>query len=455
MVVQHGATWLALTPADLGNSALLTGRKEVVIESKCSRDTLTGSQLRVTLGSFPEWIAVGPADLWATTIDTDNLYLYGILETRSGEPSVLTVQRLDPAPSDAQVIAKHLASIGARDWAAQLKAAEWVRGRALHQPNKEFWLASADGIIGKTIDDAAALAAETQNLPLLDECITWSVDLLHDIPRAGRLASAPWIRSSPPSALDALSRRLRRLDLELYRDLWRPRSEALTLEFEDRFAAIGWKDADAFYRLGRWADTNGESLPQAKDRTHRCYQAGFRADPLHQGIRNELGLPNQVRGDGIRVAENGDFVHPDTNITVPMPEGWKRGDRLSGDVTWIDPTSETAYLSATVVHTPESDALDNTWQTILSPLQARDGYEVVSQEDLSFAQGGARRMHYRFKEGKYVRMGEVLLAINVHARIGVRLDANFAEEEAENIRRLVMIAFGRMTIPDAEPNVGH
>jgi hypothetical protein len=64
-------------------------------------------------------------------------------------------------------------------------------------------------------------------------------------------------------------------------------------------------------------------------------------------------------------------------------------------------------------------------------------------------------MHYRFKEGKYVRMGEVLLAINVHARIGVRLDANFAEEEAENVRRLVMIAFGRLNIPDAEPNVGH
>ena len=452
MVVHDSSTWLLIQPADIGNIPLLTGRKEVVLETKCARELQDGNRVRMSLGSYPGWIAEGPSEVWATAIDIDNLYLYGILESRDGETPRLTVTHVEPAPSDAQVIAKHLKDIATRDWNARLKAAEWVRSQSTHQPNKEFWLSSSDGVIGQVIDDAALAAGETRDLLLLDQAITWSVEMLHDIPRAGRIASAPWIKSTPGATADALSRRLRRLGLEMYRDLWRPRAEALTLEFEDRFLAIGWKDADAFYRLGRWADTNGEFLPQAKDRTYRCYQAGFKADPNHQGIRNELGLPNTVHGDGTRVEESGDFIHHATGVTVPIPQGWKRGDRLAGDITWIDPTSETAYISASIINTPDSDILDATWATVTAPLTAREGFSMVNQEDLNFAQGGARRMHYRFKEGKYIRQGEVLLAVHAGAHLGVRLDASFADEEADNVRRLMMIAFGRMVIPDQAPS---
>lgn len=453
MVVHGGGTWLLLVPQDAGKTALLTGRKEVVLESKCLRDRTDAGRLYVNLGSFPGWTGEGPASLWSTSLEMDNLYVYGVLESAEGTSPHLTVSRIEPAPSDAQTIAEHMAPIDASDWAARIKASEWVRSRASIQPNQEFWLSAADGVISQVVDDACAKAALTSDLVLLDQAVTWCVDLLHDVPRGGRIASAPWVRNATGPTADNLARRLRRLGLEPYREMWRPRSESLALEFEDRFQAIGWRDAEAFYRLGRWADVNGEFLPQAKDRSYRCYQAGLKADPSHAGIRNELGLPVDGKTDATTAsAVTGDYLHHATGIHVPMPEGWKRGDRIEGDVTWIDPSSETAYLTVSVIRTPEQGDFEPLWATQTGSLQSKEGFETISTEDPAFAHGTARLMRYRVKEGAYTRQAEILLAINPQSHTGVRLTASFADEEAASVHRLLMIAFERMNIPNQVAN---
>ena len=59
MVVHHGGSWLLLHPADADDLGLLRGRKEVVIESKCSRETESNGRIQVVLGSFRGWSAEG------------------------------------------------------------------------------------------------------------------------------------------------------------------------------------------------------------------------------------------------------------------------------------------------------------------------------------------------------------------------------------------------------------
>ena len=185
---------------------------------------------------------------------------------------------------------------------------------------------------------------------------------------------------------------MRRWDLEFYGDQWRPRSDALGQEYQDRFAAIGWRDAEGYYKLGRWAEANAEVLPRAREMSYRAYQAGFRADPDHNGIRSELGM-EATTGTGSEKAQ-GEFKDSLTGISIPIPPSWNRSDPINNsDATWIDPASDTAYITAKILRSvPNINDFNSIWSSQLTSLQAKNDFTGVPEEKLTFANGQARML---------------------------------------------------------------
>lgn len=448
----HGGNYLVLAATDGANRTLLLGTKDIVLTAKFERDGVTGTRQRVRLSGFPDIVAEGDAQLFATRLEGDNLYFFGTLTMADVGKGKLDITAVEVAPSDAQIIARQLADVAPGDYAGRLKAAAAIRDRAQTQPNKEFWLASADNIVAQIIDDASTAAEKAKDPALANQAITWAIDVLKDPTKAGRVASSAWLRTPGQVGADEIAKRMRRLGLELYKEQWRPRVEALSMEYEDRFAAINWKDADAYYRLGRWADLHGDFLPRARDRSYRCYQAGYRANPNHQGIRNELGLPNAVRGDGTQAIGTADYQHAPTGALVPAPQGWKRGDRIEGDITWIDPSSETTYIAATVIETPDNMQMDGLWNGVIAALRSKPEFQITEEEEPLFPQGIAKRMRFTFREGRYLRLHETILAFNSQARTAVRLDSAYSDEEAQSVHTALLSTFDRLVIPSVRPN---
>ena len=346
-VVHEGNSFLMAAVEDLATPSFLNG-KDVMFNAKLGR--IEGTHVRFY--NFPKVDADGPVELWRTRVDGDNLFVFGHM-TYTGTVLHLQISAAASAPSDSQLIAERLSKVAADDLNGRLGVAAWVREQGNIQGNREFWLVSADTIISQVVDDATAQAEAKKDVALVIQAMTWCQDLLHDIPRAARLGSAAWIRTVGGTGAEDVAKRMRRWDLEFYNGQWRPRGEALTLEFTDRFNVIGWRDAENFYKLGRWADANAEVLPRARELSYRCYQAGFRANPNHNGIRRELGMELVAESGGTEAVQ-GDFKDANTGVLVAIPAGWSRTNAIDGaDVTWIDPSSDTAVISVKVLRVEE------------------------------------------------------------------------------------------------------
>jgi hypothetical protein len=221
---------------------------------------------------------------------------------------------------------------------------------------------------------------------------------------------------------------MRGLGLALYKDQWHPRPLALEREFEDRFTAMGWKDAEGFYRLGRWADDNAEALAQARERSWRCYQAGLQADPSHAGIARELGVqPRQVgttdagtpKAPGAGVAS--DLVDLESGLRVPAPLGWKRGADAGTAVTWTDPGSETAYITVRVLLPPIN--ADAQWSLLEQESRARNGFVELSNEQQDSDGRMQRTLRYSWVEAEQQRFAMVALVALGGQRPGAVIEA--------------------------------
>jgi hypothetical protein len=242
---------------------------------------------------------------------------------------------------------------------------------------------------------------------------------------------------------------MRRWDLEFYGGQWRPRGDALAQEYQDRFAAIGWRDAEGYYKLGRWADANAEVLPRARELSYRSYQAGFRANPAHNGIRRELGMDTAKDGSDAGTPQ-GEFKDTLSGISVPLPPGWNRTDPIGGDATWIDPTSDTAYITAKVLRNlPSLADFGAIWASQLGSAQGKAEFTSIADEKLTFAKGQARLLKYSYREGRYLRMAALIVAVNPAANAALRLDANGADTESEAVLKQLTTLFEQVIIPDA------
>jgi hypothetical protein len=442
-VVYQDNSYLLAQPEDLNDPGFLHN-KDVVIAAKLGRI----ANGMVTFYNLPKVQSTGAAELWRTRIDGDNLYVFGRFTVTDGVQR-FAITAVETAPSDQQIIDKKMAGIPADNLEARLAAAAWARDMGIIQGNREFWLVAADNIISQVIDDAVAKAEAAKDVGLILKAMGWCQDLLRDIPRAARIGSAAWIRQVGGAGAEEVAKYMRRWDLEFYGGQWRPRGEALAQEFQDRFAAIGWRDAEGYYKLGRWADANAEVLPRSRELSYRAYQAGFRANNNHNGIRRELGMEPAKEGSEAGSLQ-GEFKDTLSGISVPTPPGWNRTDPIGGDATWIDPTSDTAYITAKILRNP-TDLSDfaGIWASQVGTVQAKSDFLSITEEKLAFTKGQAKLLRYSYREGRYLRMAALIVAVNPAGNSALRLDANGADTEAEVVTKQLNDLFAQVIIPDA------
>ncbi len=441
--------WLQVPIGELSDSGFIAN-KDVVFTAKLRTPPLGEDVSRVRLYGV-NLPLVSAASAWAARVEGDNLYVFAKVEAAPDRSLQVRVVAAEPAPSDHAIIEARLTGIAKDDWQGRLAVANWVREQAHQSVARDAWLAAGDDLVVAVIDDAGAAASTGKDAALLEQAVGWCFNLLNDPGRAARVASVDWLTGTVAQKIE---RRLRSAGFALYGGKWRPLAEAMSQEFEDRFAAIDWRDAEAYYQLGRWTDTNAENLPRAKDCAWRAYQTGLRANPRHNGIRRELGLPAESGPSSTQLAKGSgnDFVDPASGVVVAIPENWKRNDVLGGNAGFVDPGSETASIMVTLIPLPSETAFDVVWLRQVEALTTRENYRESGSLEMSFSGGAGRRLSYAWREGGQERIAEMALAYNPRAKVAVRLDARFESEEAERVREQLSVLFGRMIIPNpAEP----
>jgi len=445
-VIHHGVSYLVMQPGDIDDPAFLAG-KEVMLAAKFERAL---DRTHALLYQLDRLDVTGRADLWSTRLDGDNLYLFGRMRSkasaaRKAAALTLEVTGLAQAPSDSQTISERLKAVAPGDFAGRLAVAEWARESAGRQGNRDFWTNAAENIIAQVVVDAAAAAAEKKDGALVMQAMDWALGLARDPVLAAKAGSQAWIRETPGELADQVAKRMHQLDFALYKGQWRPRSEALAASYEDRYAEVAWKDADGYYKLGRWAEANLEVLPRARELAHRAYQAGFRADPNHNGIRRELGLELVQGSAGARQAVDSVFKDRDTNSIITGPEGWtRRAQAIDGEVTWEDPQSQSAYLSVALVRRDEVPAsFEPLWTARVAQLKSRKGFTPVTEEATTFPNGQAKRLHYTYREGEYVRHGSLAVGWMPGALAALIVSAGFEETELAAVEKHLLGVLGR------------
>lgn len=446
-VVRNGDAYLLLEKGDLGAPDFIAG-KEVSVLAKFER---TDGQRAYFFG-LDRLVALADLEVWANRLEGDNLHLFG-LATRGTEDGTIEirVRSVVVGRSDQQQVDDRLAKVATDDFKGRLAVAAWAREQAETQGNDDWWRLSAETIIARTAEAAAEKANAVQDATLLSEAFAWAMDQAKDKVLAARLASQPWFVDQPQAI--AAAKRLTALGFDRYQDVWRPRTESLTLQFEDEFAAIPWRDADAFYKLGRWVDRHSEDLPRARDLSFRCYQAGYRADGSHPGIRRELGLGAGGGGAEERRDNslNGPYRVDDYGIIVGGPEGWDRQRPIEGDALWIDPQSDTAYIGLRLLRPdPTTETLDLAWDAALLTWRVRSAFSTTAEPvEAVVPSGQGRSLEFVFQEGTDLRSAQLILVYQPVAKVGVVLVASFLPEEAERARAALLDAVSKVTIPEA------
>ena len=420
--VEHaGRTYILCTPDELTSGAF-DGQD---IALTCKLRKLPGN--RLGLYRTERLILTGNAEVLAGKLDGDNVHLMGSLAEKAGERSIV-VRLTAPAASDAQLIQARIAGIADDDWDRRLGVVSWCQDQARTAGNADFWNVTADSMLSRIIEDLGTRAAERKDLAMVVRGLDLALNQLRDTGMAARVASPVWIREHGGPAAEGIARRMRGLGLALYKEQWHPRPLALEREFEDRFTAMGWKDAEGFYRLGRWADDNAEALAQARERSWRCYQAGLQADPSHAGIARELGVqPRQggaAEAGSPRTASAGaasDLVDLESGLLVPAPLGWKRGPDAGGAVTWTDPGSETAYITVRVLLPPIN--VDAQWNLLEQESRARNGFVELSNEQQDGDGRVQRTLRYSWVESEQQRFAAIALVALGGQRPGAVIEA--------------------------------
>ncbi len=341
--------------------------------------------------------------LLADRLDGDNLHLAGAYAA----DGTLTVRAIAPAPSDAQVLAERQNGVGENDWDGRLAVVAWCREQGAASGAIDAWNATADGLLLRLIDDLGARAAERKDLALVTRALDLALGQARDQVLAARVASPAWIRQHGGAQAEAIAKRMRGLGFALYAEAWQPRAQALEREYEDRFAALNWKDAEGFYRLGRWVDDNAEALPRARERSWRCYQAGHAADPSHPGIARELGVAPAAAGQPAQPLAT-DLIDPNTGLRVPMPAGWRRAPGPSDAATWNDPGSETAFLQVRIIAEPGDGSVP--WSVLSEEARNRPGYAPIGEDARDLDSRPVRVLRFVWTEGEAQRFTAVAIA---------------------------------------------
>jgi hypothetical protein len=440
-VVYEKITYLMLIPEDSSNNAFLAG-KDVLLAGKFERS----DHENAFFYHYDTLPLIGQAEYWNTRLDGDNLFVFGRI---SGSGNlVLKSKTILDAPSDGSLIERRLKSLEAKDYPGRMQVAIWAHAQAETQGNREFWLQASDTISTAVVKDALATLDKNHDAALLRQAFDWSLTFIDDKKIAADIASLAWIGDAGDVA-EYTAKAMRKLDYTVYNGRWLPHVVAVQTEFNQRFDAIKWKDADGYYKLGRWVESQSDVLPNSRELEHRCYQAGFRADEKHNGIRHKLGMPRAAGASSVEIGTAERYQNTATGISVAAPEGWASSNPIEGgDVTWVDPSSETAYISVRIL--PKADqqgSFDEIFGNRRNALQAKSGFTMIDEVAVPFAAGQGRRIHYSTVEGRFIRLAE--MTILMQAPVAIIIHASYADTEAASVQKAVDAVCASVVPPPA------
>jgi hypothetical protein len=418
-------SYLAIYPEDFSNPLFLDG-KDVMLSAQFDRRT----EGRVHFFGMPPVQVIGETHHWDGVQFGDNLWVLGRLDAKGGRIQ-MRVNKVLTAPSDQTLLAQRLEAIPPSDHQARLDFAIWVRQKGEAQGNRDVWMEAADRIITTVVEAKAKQASKTQEANQLLIAMRWAVDYLDDPDQAARLADAVWFRKLPPQERNRIEQYLHGLGF-IFRDgSWRGQSQALEQEFEKRFEATPWHDADAFYRLAQWADEYADVLPSAPQLRHRALRAGLKADNEHSAIRRALGLP-QVQRTRVVLAElSAAYTDPNTKLMVPGPADWIRHeDPIEAAASW-GAQNATSFISIQVfsggegAEEAELPADLETWTMVATaPLTHRVAYKkLLPPEEPTLPE----TMHVEicsYTEGQDTRVGLLGLIMMEEYDAGIQVWAN-------------------------------
>ncbi len=454
MVEHGGGIFLLISHDDLEDHAFLH-RKDVALLVK-----FAGS-----VGQRPMFYRLDDMRVradqhtWTAYADGDNLWLLGHM-TRSDAGLLFTISNTIAAPSDAQIIQQRLEQHAQDAYEDRLQVAIWAQEQADIQGNRQLWIDASRTIVTDVVRTAARNAAITEDFDLLLQAMQWALDHGRRLPLAAEIGSAAWARTkssdnSSQAGPDDIAALMNRLGHVYYQGqdegAWMPMTQALQRQYDRRFNALDWRDADGFYELGRWADQHADVLLNARELSHRAYQAGHQANPNHNGIRRALGMdpvPDQVAGTRAQQT----YTDTNSGVTMTGPTLWYRNARpidQDANATWYDPGSDTAYMALRLRRTPSSEAAAQiAWQQRLSEVGVRRQFTTVGDsQDLRREALRGRRIEYSFTEGEYRRLETMGMLYHPQGTALALITVSYLEAERDTALAAFDQAVTSLTIP--------
>ena len=180
--------------------------------------------------------------------------------------------------------------------------------------------------------------------------------------------------------------------------------------------------------IGQYRD----ALPEAVELKHQALQTGLRYNPKSNILRKALGkksVEQEMEENGIIAT----FVDSGTGLKIPVPEGWQRSkEAIDGDVTWIDPNSDTAYISLTTIPGTKADGFAGVFEKQLANYQSKQGYTEGNSEALGIA-GASKEARFGFKEGREDRKGILSCILFIKQETAYVVYASYLEEELKTV----------------------
>ncbi len=422
-------SYLQVEQSDQEDLSFLIG-KDVMIQAKFRQ--LEGTT--VQFYSFPTLIIGTDTEEWSTIIDGDNVYILGKVAKFKDEQLVFKTKDVLRAPSDSMIIASKLAEIGESNYAERVTYSKWVRKTGKNMGNRAVWIAAADNIVDDCINAVAKQAKSQRDIDLLLKAMNWSTDELSDKSRAAKLGSQDWVSELNEVATQKLVERMGILGLTQHEGKWVTKQEQKILQFHKDLNAIKPGDDKAFLALSKEIGQYRDVLPEALELQHKALQTGLRLNPNSNLLREALGkksVKEELESKGLL----NNFKDDLTGLDLPVPEGWHRNqEAIDGDVTWIDPQSDTAYISLTVVRAAQSDNFLELFEKQLEPIKAKESFSASQPSVLSVG-SASKEARFSFKEGREERNGIMSCVLFLKSETAFVVYCSYVPDESTVIQK--------------------
>lgn len=428
--VEHNErNYLEVIPADLDGLDFLVG-KDVMIQSKFKQ--LEGTT--VQFYNFPTLVVGADSESWSTIIEGDNVYVLGKVVKLDERRLKFKTDAVLRAPSDSAIIASKLSEIDENDHDARIAFARWVRKEGNNMGNRAVWMTAAENIADNSVRAISKQAKDQRNVVLLLKAMTWCTDELSDKSRAAKLGSQEWVGELSEEKTKAIIDRMSILGLVKHEGKWMTKREQKIADFHKKLRSIAPDNAEGFFALANDIAQYRDALPEAIELQHHALQVGLRHNPSSNILRKALGkksVEEEREAEGVLAA----FTDTQTSLSVAVPAGWQRSPEIiDGDVTWIDPSSTTAYISLVLIRGAKSANFAELFAKQLEPYQGKQGYEEKNATSLGLA-SASREARFTMKEGREQREGILSCLLFIEADTAYVVYASFLDKEAAQVEK--------------------